>query len=72
MTPLIYLLETLDARVNISIIDAYASVFLVNGVPLYTVLADNDFIANYRAYNVRSVNVSIVQGVRNVYILVTQ
>ncbi len=72
MTPLIYLLEALDARVYVSIIDPYADKFLTDRVPLYTVLADKEFIEKYRAYDVREIRVAKASdGKSTVYIEIT-
>ena len=69
MTPLIYFLQALDARVYVSIIDPYADKFLTDRTPLYNVLADKAFIDKYRAYDVKEVRIAkATDGIMTVYI----
>lgn len=69
MTPLMYYLDALDARVYVTIIDPYADVFLTDRTPLYNVLADKEFIKKYRAYDVKDVRIAKASdGIITVYI----
>jgi hypothetical protein len=70
MTPLIYFLNTFDARVNVTILDKYADKFITDKAPLYTVLANTQFIAEYGTSNAELRAISTVEGEYIVYIVV--
>ena len=72
MTPLIYYLEALDARVYVTIIDLREGKFLVDYTHLYSVLADKEFIKRYWDYNVQSVDISRIEEELRVYIRIAQ
>jgi len=66
MTPLIYYLEALDARVYVTII---ADKFLTDRTPLYRVLADKAFIDKYSTYDVKETRIARADdGILTVYI----
>ena len=73
MTPLIYLLDVLDARAYVSIIDTTADEFVTKTrMPLYDFLANHGLVAKYRAYDVQDVDISKVDGTPTVYIRIAK
>ena len=70
MTPLIYYLEALDARVYVTIVDLHEKTYLVGHRPLYDILANGRFINKYRNYSVQSVDMSKVDGQLTVFLRV--
>jgi hypothetical protein len=73
MTPLSYLLDALDARAYVSIINTTADEFVTKTrMPLYEFLANHGLVAKYRTYDVQSVDVSKTDGIPTVYIRIAK
>ena len=70
-TPFIYLLESLDPKQYISVIDVSVNNFVTPyRMPIYELLANKAIIAKYRAYTVTdmSVSKSNVENAYNVFV----